>query len=262
MPTKQTIGIPILRVSQHVPDPQVRRALEELAQETTRWLQRIAEGVDESTGLRGAPQYHANVNANGKLLTGLGTPKNDTDAQMKGLALGRDTLSAKFWDAKGLPIKNLPRELSQQDSTASMSQEQIRALIKEMIRDELDLSITTGTYTVTGTGFTAAITGTARWIKIQEFILIFIPELSGTSNATDFTLTGMPAVLTPTQASNHVVTITDGQGGGAGTDAYGLLQLAAASTTITMINPVTSDGLWTNTGQKRLYATTVPYHLA
>lgn len=260
MATKQTIGVPTLRVSQFVPDPQVRRALEEMAQETTRWLQRLAEGIDESTGLRGTPVYHTDVNANGKLLTDLGIPKKDTDAQIKGLALGRDTLSAKFWDAKGLPIKNLPKELSQQDATAAMSQEQIRELIKETIRDALDLAITKGTFTVTGTGFAVNPTGTARWIKIDDFVLLFIPTLTGTSNATTFTLTGLPATLTPTQTSNHVVVITDGQN--TSTDAYGLLRFTASSTTITMVSPIYSDESFTASGTKSVHATFVAFHIA
>jgi len=259
MSQRNTIGIPTINVRHAVKDPETRRAIDALAQETTRLLQRIAEAVDTTAGLRGEPTFHANVNARDNRLTKVGVPKDETDAQLKGLALGRAAFTAKAWDAKGMPIINLPKEVSEKEATASLSQEQIRELIKEMIREALDVAITTGTWTVTGTGFAANPTGTARYVKVEDLILLFIPTLTGTSNANTFTLTGMPAVITPTQSSSHVVVITDGQN--TATDAYGLLRLTASSTTITMGSPISSDESWTATGTKSVHAVTVCYAL-
>ena len=260
MAVRQTIGVPVISLRHNILDPQVRQALDQLSQETTRWLQRIAEAVDTGNGLRGEPTFYADINAKGNRLTQVGIPKDDTDAQLKGLSLGRATLGAKAWDAKNLPIVNLPREVSTQDATASLNQEQVRAMIQSMLRDALDLAFISGTFVVTGTGFVANPTGTARYVILRDLVVLFLPQLSGTSNATTFTLTGMPVVIRPTQTSNHVVVLTDGQN--TSTDGYGLLQLTAASTTITMVCPVTSDGSWTSSGSKTLYATTVAYHLA
>lgn len=255
MPPRQTIGIPILRVPSHnIKDPEVRRALEGIAQETTIWLQRLVESIDESIGLRGSPTFHADVNGNGKLLTGLGTPKNDTDAQLKGLSLGRASFSAKAWDARGMSIVNLPKELSTQDSTASMSQEQIRALIDEKIRDAVFGE--NATFTASAVGFTAAVTGTASYTLVGGTVLLFLPELTGTSNATTFTITGLPAAITPVRTSNHVVTVSDST-----TDIYGLLRLTAASTTITMLSALQANGDWGNSGTKAVLPTWVAYGL-
>lgn len=259
MPPRHTIGVPVINLRHNILDPQVRQALDQLTQETTRWLQRIAEAVDTTAGFRGEPAFHANVNAKDNRLMRVGVPTEETDAQLKGLALGRAAFNVESWDAKGRPIINLPKEISPQNSTASLSQGQIRSLIKEMLRDALDTLSTTATFTITGTGFAVNPTGTARYVLIEDFVLLFLPELTGTSNAATFTLTGLPAVITPTRTSNHVVVLTDGQGGA--TDAYGLLRLTASSSTITMISPTTSDGSWTTTGTKTLYATSIPYSL-
>ena len=256
MPPRNTIGVPTILLRHAVKDPETRRALDALAQETTRWLQRIAEATDTTAGLRGEPTFYANVNAKDNRLTKVGVPKDDTDATLKGLALGRSTLNATYWDAKNLPIRNLP-SIDGDKPDATLSQEQIRELIKQMVRDALDVAITTGTFTATGAGFVAAPTGTARYAKVQDLVLLFLPELSGTSNATSFTITGMPAVITPTQTSNHVVTVTDTT-----TDIYSLLRLTASSTTITMLSALQADGLWGSTGTKSLYAVMVAYHLA
>ncbi len=59
-----------------------------------------------------------------------------------------------------------------------------------------------GTFTMTGTGFTASVTGTARWILLRDHVTLDIPMLSGTSNSGDFTLTGMPAAIYPMSAQH------------------------------------------------------------
>jgi hypothetical protein len=54
---------------------------------------------------------------------------------------------------------------------------------------------TEGSFTVTGTGFTATITGTAYYTKIGNSITLSIPDLAGTSNTTGCTATGLPVAL-------------------------------------------------------------------
>jgi len=60
---------------------------------------------------------------------------------------------------------------------------------------------TTGSFTITGNGFTANPTATATYAVSGGIASVSIPSLSATSNATTFNLTGMPAVLQPATLS-------------------------------------------------------------
>lgn len=106
-------------------------------------------------------------------------------------------------------------------------------------------------FTITGTGFAADPTATAHWRIYDDKVFLEIPELTGTSDATTFTLTGMDTAITPTTTSWQVIRITDN-----GTAAFGLALLTASSTTITLY-PTAAAGAWTNSGTKTLH----PAHL-
>ena len=55
-----------------------------------------------------------------------------------------------------------------------------------------------GSFTVTSTGHTVAQTGTLYYVRIGRQVSLTIPaNISGTSNATTFTLTGVPLALAP-----------------------------------------------------------------
>lgn len=133
----------------------------------------------------------------------------------------------------------------------------------KQLRDALDNLlinlIQSTTFTITGTGFVANPTGTARLLRLDRLALLFLPSLTGTSNAGTFTLTGLPVASQPTQTTNHLVLITDGQGGA--TDAYGILQMTAGSPTLTLISPVTATGAWTASGTKTLHPCWLIYAL-
>jgi hypothetical protein len=60
---------------------------------------------------------------------------------------------------------------------------------------------TTGSFTGTFTGFTATVTGTVNWVAIGKMVIMTIPAASGTSNATSFTMTGIPAAIQPATAN-------------------------------------------------------------
>ena len=167
MPARNTIGVPIINLRHNVQDPETRRALDQLSQETTRWLQRIAEGVDTTSGLRGEPTYYADVNANGKRISKLAPPKDPTDGQIKDLALSRATSSTKSWDARGLPIINLPKDVPASQTDATLTQEQIRAIILEEIRNLSDTIIAEPYVTV---GNSALLTN-ERAIAIEAAVL-------------------------------------------------------------------------------------------
>lgn len=62
--------------------------------------------------------------------------------------------------------------------------------------------IAQGTFTGTFTGMTTVVTGTVTWQRFGRFVLITLPNTaSGTSNATSFTMTGVPAIIQPTTLS-------------------------------------------------------------
>ena len=44
-PQRNTIGVPTINLRHNVQDPEMRRALEQLSQETTCWLQRLRHGA-------------------------------------------------------------------------------------------------------------------------------------------------------------------------------------------------------------------------
>lgn len=106
-----------------------------------------------------------------------------------------------------------------------------------------------GTFTVTGTGFASDPTASAVYrIDEQRVLYLYIPQLSGTSDDTSFTVTGIPAALTPVRNQNIPARIADN-----GTDAIGHVLITASNATLT-IRPSAAAALWTGAGTKTLYA--------
>lgn len=59
-----------------------------------------------------------------------------------------------------------------------------------------DITGSTGTFTCTGTGFSGADpTVTCRYVKRGNVVTLRIPQITGTSDATTFTITGLPAAI-------------------------------------------------------------------
>jgi len=81
--------------------------------------------------------------------------------------------------------------------------------------------IESGSYTATATGLTTTPTVTVYWRKIRNILTLHtVASISGTSNASSFTLTGAPASIWPnigTLTSKAVVQITDNGTNEAGT---------------------------------------------
>ncbi len=226
------------------------------------WMQQLYNHVDQLVGARGTPKFLADVDANSHNIVNLPDPTTSTDAT--DAALSMSAVPRKFatplvrqpdgslaWDCRFIPMVN---DTYAVDPTGVPPLQQILDLINNAIGL---LGNITGTFTLIGTGFTINPTATARYVALGNVIILFLPQITGTSNATTFTLTGLPAAIVPTQTSNHIVTITDGQGGA--TDAYGLLRLTGGSAIITMLSPVSSDQTWTPSGTKTLYATSITY---
>lgn len=63
-------------------------------------------------------------------------------------------------------------------------------------------------FTASLTGCTAGVTGTVVWYKTGSSVTAYIPALTGTSNTTACTITGLPAAITPATTHTGLVGIT------------------------------------------------------
>lgn len=120
---------------------------------------------------------------------------------------------------------------------------------------------TTGSFTVTYTGMASATTGTAQYAIAGKVCSLTLPVATNTSNATSFTMTGLPAAIQPARAQivgcAYFATTDAGIAGANGVD----FSFAAASGTITMLKVGSTAG-WTGTNIKGIStAVTVTYML-
>lgn len=114
-------------------------------------------------------------------------------------------------------------------------------------------SYTESTFTATATGMTTTVTGTARYTKIGTQVTVMLPVLSGTSNATTFTVTGLPGALAPVAAVRAWAYVHNG------TDfAFGSVYLPAGTTTLTVYRDAAQTA-WVASGVKVLYDCTLIY---
>lgn len=111
--------------------------------------------------------------------------------------------------------------------------------------DLVDMTPDKGTFTVTYTGMSAGTSGTATWRRIGNLVTLYIPQLSGTSNATSFTATGLPSAIQPAtlDQTGTVLAVNNG------VSITGQYQIVHGSGTITFYNSFASSG-WTNSGTK------------
>lgn len=117
----------------------------------------------------------------------------------------------------------------------------------------VDMSPDKGTFTITGTGFSSATTATATWAKNGLLVSIFIPALSNTSNATTFTLTGIPSAIQPATLTQQTPLLLGRDNGT--TISTMTVTITAASGTWT-VNNAFSTSAFTASGTKQLGGTT------
>ena len=65
------------------------------------------------------------------------------------------------------------------------------------------------TFTATVTGYASPPTGTARYVKQGNMVVVFYPAISGTSNATTATITGAPSAIFPLRTQDVWGFVTD-----------------------------------------------------
>lgn len=112
-----------------------------------------------------------------------------------------------------------------------------------------------GTFTGTLTGCTTSPTGTLRWDKQSRMVTLHVPQISGTSNTTAATLTGLPSTLIPNRTQDVWGTVTNG--GNTGLGAFrvrtdGVIELFVGA----------SFSAFTNAGNKGVQACTIAYTLS
>ncbi|HEY4354891.1 MAG TPA: hypothetical protein VGN16_04015 [Acidobacteriaceae bacterium] len=142
-----------------------------------------------------------------------------------------------------------PVNILNQDGTAlTAGQIQSNQIVQMMYKGAGFLLVgapISGSFTVTLTGVSgAAVTGTARWTKDGRAVQLVLPALSGTSNSTVKTYTGLPAALVP---AFNVYAVTTGVNNSGAAQEVISISIAATGNVISFAR-LTSDGLWTASG--------------
>ena len=108
-----------------------------------------------------------------------------------------------------------------------------------------------GTFTATLTGFSGSVTGTVRYLIKGNLVTLRVPSaISGTSDATGFTMTGIPAIVNPGNANFAVPGVFTDNGINVHGWAFNGVEGTIAFRTEA---PISAAG-WTSSGTKGLPA--------
>jgi len=113
------------------------------------------------------------------------------------------------------------------------------------------------TVTLTSTDFTTTITVTGRYTLQGKQVTLMIPDFSGTSNVTTFSITGLPAALAPPFLFTAMVKVLDD-----GNILHGVVRIDTAIPALISVSPSPTLAAWTASGTKTLKATTLSWILA
>lgn len=110
---------------------------------------------------------------------------------------------------------------------------------------------TRGSFTGTLTGMVGTVTTTIQYVLSPNVVVLYIPGQTGTSNATTFTITGIPAAIQGTlgTAQSFAIPFITDNGSAIYSGAY--VTLSAAQTILTFVINGSSSG-FTNSGVKGL----------
>lgn len=116
-----------------------------------------------------------------------------------------------------------------------------------------------GTFTATFTGVTATVTGSVKYVTDGSRVTLDFPFLTGTSNATGRTITGVPTALQPVSTKVFpALTVDNGAN-----SVWGVATLTGGGGTITLApSAVNSASNWTNSGATSVSAMELTYTLA
>lgn len=111
-----------------------------------------------------------------------------------------------------------------------------------------------GSFTVTATGFSGtAPSGIARYVRVGKQVVLDLPDLVGTSNASVFTILGLQAGISCSGLQRWVTVVQDN-----GIFEYGILQIS--STAIDVFSTAGFGG-WVTSGNKGVYIPPLSYLL-
>lgn len=119
-------------------------------------------------------------------------------------------------------------------------------------------NVTRGNFTVTLTGVTATVTGTAYWVKTGRIVVLTLPTLTGTSNATYKAYTGLPNTPVDITPAHNVNCVGAGLNNSASALTPILASIGPGHTQIDFYL-LTSDGLWTSSGTCEVLGITMYY---
>lgn len=117
--------------------------------------------------------------------------------------------------------------------------------------------VETGSFVVTLTGVSGTVTGTAYYVKQRNLVSIQLPTLSGTSNATTCTITGLPSTLIPAHTQGNLPTLIADNGA----FAFGVIQLQTSGVFSCFKSATATGSDWTNSGTKTIANTNINYLL-
>lgn len=72
----------------------------------------------------------------------------------------------------------------------------------------VDMTPASGSFVATYSGFTTGVTGQVKYYKIGPIVVLLITNVTGTSNATTYSITNIPTIIR--SVTSHVVAIPDG----------------------------------------------------
>ncbi len=119
-------------------------------------------------------------------------------------------------------------------------------------------SLQQGTFTMTGVGYSGtAPTGTAEYfVMFGRVVVLFVPPITGTSNSTSFSFTGIPAALQSTIADqNFAAYMTDNSA-----QSWQQALISSGSNSLIFIKNGSQTG-WTASGTKAGGSFTIVYLL-
>jgi hypothetical protein len=116
--------------------------------------------------------------------------------------------------------------------------------------------VTVGTATLTATGMTTSPTGTLKYTITGSAVTLDIPGISGTSNATTFTLTGAPATIAPVADKDVICIIRDNSG----TATSGLMRIKTSG--VIELYASVAGAAFTAAGTKAVNTVSVSYTLS
>lgn len=115
--------------------------------------------------------------------------------------------------------------------------------------------IQSGTFVATLTGVSSTVTASAYYERTGNKVTLFVPALTGTSNSTSCTITGLPANLSPARTQGDTPALIQDNG----TAAMGRVQMATSGVISAYKSASATGSDWTNSGTKTVSAFNLTY---